>query len=344
LAAHHRLPAIYYDRQTVEVGGLMSYGANIMDATRQSGIYAGRILKGDKPADLPVIQTVKFEFIINLQTARTLGLTCHRRCSPGRRGDRMNRRTFIGLLGAAAAPPPSGLSSHALRARCPVVGYLSSRSRERDAPFVAAFRQGLKELALSKGRMSRSNIAGRMTTTKGSRPWPAILVRRPVNVIAATSGSALAAKAASPTIPIVFRWRAIRSNSRSCKASPAGGNITGVTTLGVEVSPKRLRSSTNFSQATDFALLVNPAGFNPNHFERYAGGGASSGRKLHILKASTNDELDRAFAGLAQLRAGGLVIGADPFFNGHAEELAALVLRHKVPTVYQYREFTAARA
>lgn len=258
----------------------------------------------------------------------------------------MNRRELIGLAGVAAAP----LTFWPLLARAqgrglPVVGYLSSRSRERDAPFVAAFRQGLKEAGFVEGQ----NVAieyrwadddnDRLAALAGD------LVRRPVNVIAATSGTALAAKAASATIPIVF---SMAGDPVELKVVPSlarpGGNITGVTTLGVEVSPKRLEILHELlPQAADFALLVNPAGFNAETVSKDTQVAAQIlGRKLHVLKASTNDELDRAFASLAQLRAGGLVIGADPFFNGHAEELAALALRNKIPTVYQYREFTAA--
>ena len=106
-AMRHGIPTIYSQREFTDVGGLMSYGTNLADAWRQVGVYAGRVLRGAKPADLPVIQSSKFELVINAPTARALGLTV----PPGlldrrRRGDRMmRRREFIALVGGAAAWP-----------------------------------------------------------------------------------------------------------------------------------------------------------------------------------------------------------------------------------------------
>ena len=170
------------------------------------------------------------------------------------------------------------------------------------------------------------------------------LVHRQVAVIApTTTPAALAAKAATTTIPVVFemasdpvRLGLVRSLSRP------GGNVTGVTNLIVEVAPKRLELLHELlPTASVVALLVNPT--NPTVAEAYItevqAAARTLGLELHVLNASTERDFDEVFAKLIQLRAGGLVIGGDPFFTSRSEQLAALTVHHAVPAVYQGRAF-----
>src|SRR5262245_1630821 len=256
----------------------------------------------------------------------------------------MRRREFLGVLGSAVAWP---LVARAQQPAMPVIGRLDSRA-PGDAPqLLAAFRQGLQDTGFVEGR--NVAIEYRFADNHNER-LPALaadLVRRKVTVIAATGTPAmLAAKAATETIPIVFATGGdpVRLGLVASLDRP-GGNATGVTILTVEVAAKRLELLHELiPTAHVMALLVNPA--NPGLADDSSLGVRSAadtlGLELHVLNASTERDFDGVFAKLTQLRAGGLVIGADPFFTGRQEQLGELVARHAVPAVYQNREFVRA--
>ena len=256
----------------------------------------------------------------------------------------MNRREFITLVGGAAAAWP--LAAGAQQPAMPVIGFLNGGSPGPYAPYVAAFRQGLKEAGYIEGE----NVTIEYRWLEGqydrAPSMAAELVRRQVAVIVANSPGNLAAKAATTTIPIVFTTAGdpVQLGFVASLSRP-GGNLTGVTQLNVEVGPKRLELAHELvPAATIIGLLVNPA--NPTLAEpitrNLQEASRTLGLKLHVLHASTEREIEMAFATLLQLRAGALVIGSDPFLNIQSEQLAALALRQALPAIFQYRQFAAA--
>jgi putative tryptophan/tyrosine transport system substrate-binding protein len=172
------------------------------------------------------------------------------------------------------------------------------------------------------------------------------LVRRQVTVIALSGiQAALAAKAATSTIPIVFSMGGdpIEMGLVASLNRP-GGNLTGVSNLNVELGPKRLELLHELvPRAASIALLVNPKNPSAGSLSRDVEAAARSlGQQLHVLHASTDRDFETAFERLAELRAGALMIGTDGFFVDRSEQLGALTVRHAVPTIFQYREFAAA--
>ena len=256
----------------------------------------------------------------------------------------IRRREFIFTLGGAAAWP---LAARAQQPTMPVIGFLSGGSRAAYAPEVDAFQRGLKETGYAEGQ--NVTIEYRWAEDQYDRlpSLAADLVQQNVTVIAATSTpGALAAKAATSTVPIVFTTGSdpIKLGLVASLAHP-GGDVTGSTQLSVEVGPKRLELARElFPGATTFALLVNPT--NPiaaavsKDLEAVAD---TLGVRLHLLHASTEADFEAAFATAAQLRVAALVIAsADPWFGSHATQLGALALRHRVSAIYFRREFAAA--
>ena len=255
----------------------------------------------------------------------------------------MRRRDFISLLGSAAAVWP--LMARAQQTM-PVIGFLGASSPERYANPLQAFRQGLSESGYVEGR----NVAIEFRWADGKNDrllaLAADLVRRKVSVIAApgSTPAALAAKAATATIPIVFQVGVdpVAAGLVKSLARPGGNGITNINT---ELVSKRLELLRELvPKAAVVALLVNPT--SPEITEAVSKDLESTARtlglQLHILRASTERDFDAVFATLTRLRAGALVIAPDAFFISRNEQLGALTAHHAIPAITQFREFAAA--
>jgi putative ABC transport system substrate-binding protein len=230
----------------------------------------------------------------------------------------------------------------------PVIGFLSNVSPDLYSDRLRTFREGLKE----EGYVEGQNVAIEYHWAEGQNdrlpPLAADLVHRQVTVLVAAGGtpSALAAKAATATIPIVFavavdpvEFGFVTSLNRP------GGNMTGVTNMNVDIGSKRLELLHQLlPAATMFGVLVDPttAALGEDYVRGLQTAAHTFGLDLRVLHARAEHEFDTVFATLVQQRADGLIIGPSTFFNSHSGQLAALTLRHAVPAIYQYRPFAAA--
>jgi putative ABC transport system substrate-binding protein len=252
------------------------------------------------------------------------------------------RRALISLLGGAAAAWP--LAARAQQPAMPVVGFLSSRSPGESASVVAAFRQGLSEAGYVEGH----NVTVEFRWAEGQldqlMAMATDLVSRHVAVITAAGGDrpALAAKAATSTIPIVFTGSDFPVKiGLVASLSRPGGNVTGASLFTSELEPKKLALLRELvPSAPLIAMLVNPT--NPSaetDIQDVRKAASSVGQQILFLRASSEPEIDSAFESVVQHRADALVVAHDPIFFSRRDQFVALAARHRVPAIYEFREF-----
>jgi putative ABC transport system substrate-binding protein len=256
--------------------------------------------------------------------------------------DQMRRRDFIALVGSAMAwMAPAGAQT------MPVIGYLGSETPERYSSRLNAFRSGLAEAGYAEWR----NVAIEFRWAEGQYSrLPALatdLASRQINVLVAAGGAevALAAKSATATIPIVFEMGGdpIALGVVDSLSRP-GGNLTGVSSLSVEVSRKRLEFMREVRPGTNvFAVAINPTSpTSHSQLKNLRAAADSLGVELVVLKASNEQEFDNMFTTVHETHAGGLVFSSDPYFAYRSQQLAALAVRHAVPAMTQSRDFPLA--
>jgi putative ABC transport system substrate-binding protein len=256
----------------------------------------------------------------------------------------MQRREFITLLGSASVMP---VAAHAQQATMPVIGFLHGATPEAYSAPMAAFRKSLSEAGYSEGLNVMIEFRWAEGRLERLPELATDLVRRQVSVIFAGGGAepALAAKAATSKIPIVFangvdpvEVGLVASLSRP------GGNITGVTFLINTLGPKELEALHDLRpQAAIIAALLNPdLATTASQLKDVEMAAGTLGLQIRVLHANTEREIEKVFASLPQVQAGGLVIGANAFFFSRRDQLVGLATRYSIPTVYPWREAVVA--
>ena len=258
---------------------------------------------------------------------------------------KLERREFITLLGGAAIAWP--LAAQAQQPAMPVIGFLNTRSPDTSAHLTAAFSRGLAETGYADGR--NVTIEYRWANGQYER-LPALaaeLARRPVTVLAATGGdpAAFAAKATTTTIPVVATLSADPvEHGLVTSLNKPDGNVTGVSNLTSTLEPKRLGLLRDLlPQATSFGVLINAswpmAASQLSDIQRAA---QTIGMTAHVLRASTDEEIDSAFQSAAQQRLPAIAVASDAFFNARRAKIAALAARHALPAMYTFRDYAVA--
>ena len=255
----------------------------------------------------------------------------------------MRRREFLSVLGGAAAA--WSLEAQAQQTAMPVVAFVRDTSLAPFAHLVTAFRQGLKESGFVEGQ----NVTVELHSADGQPDrLPAVvadLLRRPVAVIVGNLNSALAAKAATTTVPIVFATGGDPvALGLVASLNRPGGNVTGVNFFFGVLGPKRLDLLRQLApRATTIGMLVNPGNPNTEAERRDVQSAAQSiGQPLVILDVRSDRDIEAAFATLVQRGAGALLVGSGGFMNSHREHIAALAARHGLPASHVWRETVEA--